>query len=231
MTQPYFLQRIAARLQAFRDDQDGNVTAEFVIMVPLLVMWGVGSFLYYDAYRSMSQTNKVGYTLADIASRYEQIEEDDIDELNSLATRMLPFRNTDHRLRVSSICYYDEEDEGNGTGHRIQWSQVRNPGEMDDGTGTMVPVLPVRDDANIPDEDFLPLMADQDTVIYVELYSTWWPLSTKMMPVSQKTWFVDLIIRPRFVREIPLVELDGDGEVLVSTPADPGGCSSEPPVT
>ncbi len=230
MTQPYFLQQIASRFRRFQDDQDGNVTAEFVIMVPLLVMWGVGSFLYYDAYRSMSQTNKVGFTIADIASRYEQIEEDDIDELNSLASRMLPFRNTDHRLRISSICYYDETDEGNGTGHWIQWSQVRNPGEMVDGSGNTVPVLPVRDEDDLPDDDFLPLMADQDTVLYVELYSTWWPLSTKMMPVSQKTWYVDLIIRPRFVTEIPLVELDGDGDVIEQTPEDLG-CSSEPPVT
>lgn len=239
MKQPEFIQRLKARLDRFGNDQGGAVTMEFVIAAPLLIAWGVGSFLYYDAYRSLSQTNKVGYTIADIASRYEQIEEDDLDELESLASRMLPFRNTDHRLRISSICFFEgDPDTTADDEYRVQWSKVRNPGQLMDSSGQPmfdlnglpIPIQAPLEDSDLPD-DLLPLMADQDSVLYVELYSTWWPLSTKFMPVSSKTWYVDLMTRPRFVTVIPIVELDGDGNVISQEPEDLSCQASVGPVT
>lgn len=221
-------------IKRFREDQDGAVTMEFVIMLPLLFTWAVGSFLYYDAYRSLSITNKVGFTIADIASRYEEIDDDDIASWQELAERMLPFRNVNHRLRVSSICFYDGTDDGNSDQHHVVWSNVQNKGEqlfeadgttpVTDADGNAVYQLNGRDEDTIP-EDMLPLMADQDTVLYVELYSTWRPLSNSIFGLSftEKTWFVDLMIRPRFVQSIPYTMEDG---TVLDTP-----CTyNDPPV-
>lgn len=219
--------RILNPIRRFRDDQEGAVTVEFVIMMPLLFTWALGSFLYYDAYRSLSITSKVGFTIADIASRYEEIDDVDIAEWHDLSLRMLPFRNLNHRLRVSSICFYDGEIDGNADEHHVVWSNVQNAGEqiLDingvpqvDGDGNPITELMTRQDEDIP-EDILPLMADQDTIIYVELYSTWRPLSNSVFGLNftQKTWFVDLIIRPRFVQSIPYEAADG---TIYDTPCE-----------
>ena len=206
-------------IRRFRDDQEGAVTMEFVIMLPLLFTWAVGSFLYYDAYRSLSVTNKVGFTIADIVSRYEEIDEDDFADLQELSERMLPFRNINNRLRISSFCYYDDDPDPQ-EGHSLIWSNAQNIGIAqlaDDGSplldpdGQPVHELDPRRASDIP-TDILPLMADQDTVVYVELYSTWQPLSNSIfgLEFTSKTWYVDLIIRPRFAQSIVFVDSSGN---------------------
>ena len=216
------------RVSRFEADQAGAVTMEFVILLPLLVIWGVGSFLYYDAYRSLALTNKVGFTIADIASRYEEVTKEDIQDLHSLAVRMLPPRDFDYRLRISSICYDETPTAGGDPLYRVRWSDVENPGVQKDDLGLPllddfglpIPVLFERDDDNFP-TDMLPLMGDHDTVLYVELYSTWRPLSTKLMAVTEKTWFVDLVIRPRFVQSIPFVDTDDSGNIVYDAEGEP----------
>ena len=214
-----WIKRISCALGRFRDDQEGAVTMEFIIMLPLLFTWGVGSFLYYDAYRSLSITNKVGFTVTDIASRYEVITESDLVEWQELADRMLPFRNVNNRLRISSICFYDGTEDGNPDENQIVWSSAQNVGaQVEDESGNGLvdsegnPLLEgaPRTGDNLPAA--IPLMADQDTVLYVELFSTWRPLSNSIfgLEFTEKTWFVDLFIRPRFVQSIPFIDENGD---------------------
>jgi hypothetical protein len=216
------------RIARYKSDQNGAVTVEFVVLVPILFIWGVGSFLYYDAYRSLAITNKVGFTVTDIASRYEAITNEDILELQSLAERMLPPRDRDYRLRISSICYDETPTDGGDPVYRIRWSGVANEGQKVDENGDPildpygipVPILSRREGEEDIPTDIIPIMADQDTVLYVELYSTWRPLSTKLMPINEKTWFVDLFVRPRFVRSIPKVTYDSDGDIETTTQKD-----------
>ena len=92
------IKRLCAR---FRREERAAVSTEFVLILPLLLWWYVGSFAFYDAFRDYNVTVKASYTLGDILSRQTEIDNDYLDGLESLLEFMTA--GTGAWLRVSSI--------------------------------------------------------------------------------------------------------------------------------
>jgi hypothetical protein len=177
---------------SLRTDEDGAVSTEFVIIFPLLTLWLLSSFVWYDAFRSNSLTAKVAYTISDVSSRYEQISVADMTELYNLHKKLLPGRVRDGYLRVSSICW-------NGTRHRVLWSFLGDEtylAAIADPDDELEPRLEPLQDEDVP-LGLMPQMSVNDSIILTDVYGEWHPLSTKAM-LPNMTWKNSLVTRPRF---------------------------------
>ena len=170
----------------FRSDDAGVIAMEFTIWLPLIVLWIALSFLFFDAYRSNSRTEKVAYTVSDIMSRHEAVDQTDIDYLVGLQNKMLPPRLGNRSTRVSSICFEDGV-------YKVLWSYATaDPG---------VTGIAALTDATIP-QALMPMMAEQDSIILTEVRAEWSPV-TRVGGLANITWVNQLVTRPRFVQIIP----------------------------
>ena len=159
-------------------------------MLPFLFLWLMGSFVFFDAFRSFSQSEKLAYTVTEIMSRHDAVDDTDIDYLRSLQLNMNVTRSANSWLRISSICYLDGQ-------YKVLWSTTRaDPG---------MSVQPLEDEV-IP-TDIMPLLVNHDTIILAEMGGRWSPLSKNVGAAPQD--FVNrLAVRPRYVKAIPHVNLN-----------------------
>lgn len=172
-----------ALLTSFKDylrDDRATMLVEFIISAPFLFFWLVGSFVFFDAYRASNQAEKATFTIGDIISRLTVIDDDYVDELFQLQNSLLPKTRSNGWLRITSIMYDEDDDE-----YQILWTENR-------GTNS-VPLL--QEDLNL---DLMPTMADADTVILVETFVPYYPLSRKV-GITVDRWENQLTYRPRFV--------------------------------
>ncbi|MHA3976243.1 TadE/TadG family type IV pilus assembly protein [Halovulum sp. GXIMD14794] len=185
-------------------DEDGAASIEFIVTFPLLSLWFVGSFVWFDAFRSNSLTAKTAYTLSDISSRWAADDADpyvylqDFEDLFSAHKRLLPPRIEDGWMRVSSICY-------NGTENRVLWSWLGDDtyaAAMADPDDDDEPRLNYLTDETIPSH-IIPPMSKNDSVILTEVYATWTPLAD-WTGFAQTDWANRLVTRPRFRTVVPL---------------------------
>ena len=191
------LKRMVVRLR----DEDGSMSIEFILTFPLLALWLMGSFVWFDAYRSNSQTAKVAYTMSDMASRYNSVDETDMAEIFAVHKTLLPNRVAEGYVRVSSICW-------NGDEHRVVWSYVGDDTyaaakaayEADPDNNPIPRLVPLTD-AEIP-VNLMPTMSVNDSIILTDVYGRWVPLAD-WVGLSETTWTNRLVTRPRFVTMIP----------------------------
>lgn len=187
--------------------EDGTVTIEFVILFPLLIAWFLGSFIYFDAYRSKTLTAKVAYTMSDLVARTE----DTIDTVTArsyydIQERMMPRRIDESWIRISSICYREREVGGVvvESEYRIHWSTVFDD-HYDVDAGEAPNINKYVDDSEIP-VNLMPLMADGDSIIFTEVFAVWEPIAEQWagyMGLKQLTWAQRVTERPRFLRVVP----------------------------
>lgn len=190
-------------LSKFFRDETANMTIEFVVILPLLILWYIGTLVFFDAYKSRMQADAAAFTIADIMSRFEAtpsnpgIEMTDIDELLLLRTSILPSVPPGGWLRFSSIHYNGD----NGL-HEVRWSCV--------ATGGLVLEL---ETADIP-VAALPLMLNDEVIIMVESTVPYRPL-VDWVGIAERTWLTRAIVSPRFEEEILMLvgECTWDGSV------------------
>ena len=177
-------------LTKFLRDETANMTVEFVVILPLLILWYIGTLVFFDAYKSRMQADAAAYTIADIMSRFEAtdtkpgLQMNDIDELLLLRTSMLPSAPAGGWLRFSSI-HYDDSDGS----YNVQWSCVATGGQA---LGL--------ESGNIPVAE-LPLMLDDEVIIMVESVVPYRPL-VDWVGIAERTWLTRATVSPRFEDEI-----------------------------
>ena len=99
----------------FWRDQQGSLSIETVVILPLLLFATTAGLGYWNAFNSNSRTAKVAYTVADIASRYTSVDDVDMAYLFNLQNKMLPGNVVQRTMRISSVCF----EEG---ALRVLWS-------------------------------------------------------------------------------------------------------------
>ncbi|WP_420837134.1 TadE/TadG family type IV pilus assembly protein, partial [Alexandriicola marinus] len=111
------------RLRRLARREEGSMSIEAMIIIPVLIWSMLGSWVFFDAFRAQFSNAKASYTLGDIISRESgYITDEYIDSLYTLQ-RFLAARPEDIRLRVS-VIKYDEDDDT----HYVVWSENRGGG-------------------------------------------------------------------------------------------------------
>ncbi len=176
----------------FLRNERGSISIEFVILMPVLLFLTTGGITYWDAFHSNSQTAKIAYTVSDIMSRHDVVDDTDMAYLYSMQDKMLSPDLDRRALRISSICFEDGI-------HRVLWSYTSSSDDIAE------PAAALKDE-EIPVE-ILPAMEPQDSIILTEVEARWQPHFLNV-GVGSRTWRSELVTRPRFVKIIPHTTLN-----------------------
>ena len=170
-------------LRRFLRDEHGTLTMEFLLWLPLLAFWFVVSVVFYDAYKSRNDAAKATHTLSDIMSRQVEVSDAYINDLALLEQKLLPRVSSGHKLRISSIQYANNA-------YTVLWSRAIGGG---------LPLTSAEIDPN-----FIPQMADFDTVIVTEVSVPFVPFAD-WVGIQARSWSFALVTRPRFVSQIAMI--------------------------
>ncbi len=141
------------RLRRFRDQEDGLVMTEFLIMLPLLIWAFIALFVYWDAFRTVNQAQKAAYSVSDVISRQAQVDTTFINGMQTV-TEYLTDNAMDVRIRITSVKYKEADN-------KLYVLFSRSPGnKMSPLTNSDVNLTAFR--------DRIPIMANQDSVVVVE---------------------------------------------------------------
>lgn len=173
----------ARRLHSVIRKEDGSISVESMLMLPLLIWCFLGAYVFYDAYRAQFINAKASYTIGDILSRETNyITPEYMDSVFDLQ-QFLVARTTPVRLRVSVITYDQANDQ-----YSVVWSENRGGGgPIDDAALTsMLPAIPA--------------MPDQGRAIVVQTSMVYSPIYAAGITEMQ---FDDLVVsRPRFAGQL-----------------------------
>ena len=78
------MKALSRQIRRFRDQEDGLVMTEFLIMLPLLIWTFMALFVYWDAFRTINQAQKATYSVSDVISRQSEIDTVFIDGMQTI---------------------------------------------------------------------------------------------------------------------------------------------------
>lgn len=167
----------------FSRDEDGSMTVETVLVLPMLFWAIMASYAYFDGYRQSAANVKAAYTISDLVSREtREINDAYIDSMKEMMELMVK-AESGTRMRITLITYSEADDY-----HYVRWSADRGLG----GKLTDAAVAAIRDQ--------LPPMPDADTLILVETENDYVPKFD--VGLNDVTFENFVFTRPRFTNEI-----------------------------
>ena len=176
---------ILKKARAFRRDETGTATIEFVIIFPILAWSIVAMAVYFDAFRVKSVNLKAAYTISDMLSRENPI----IDQayLDGLKTTFdfLVASNNPTTVRITLVQFEtnDPDDPGDDE-HLFQYSEVSGS------------IPPLTQGTLSEIENQIPIMGDGDSVMIVETHMNYVPtFNIGIDPYDLNTL---IVTRPRF---------------------------------
>ncbi|WP_299659652.1 hypothetical protein [uncultured Ruegeria sp.] len=146
-------------IRRFRRREDGIISVEAMLILPLLFWSMFASYTYYDAYRQSARNIKGAYAVADVISREDgDVNAAYVNTMYDLLQAMVETR-APVTMRMTYLTFDGENDI-----HDVLWSCVR-------GTA-----LPKWSNADIDEiKPSLPAMPDNGSMIVVETRNTYRP--------------------------------------------------------
>lgn len=153
------MKRLNTYLRGFRNDDQGSIAIETIILLPMLFWAYLTMFSVFDAYRQHATTQKAAYTIADVISR----ETNPLDDAYLNGTReMLAYLTgadvSNVALRVTSVRYNANQDT-----YQRDWSEA--DGSTTALTNSQVGAL----------EDDLPILPHNERIMVVETFVNYHP--------------------------------------------------------
>jgi len=170
-------------IKAFWRDSSGNVTIEFVLVMPILFWAFMATYVFFDGYRQSTVNLKAAYAIGDLISREtDAVNDAYVDSMYELYKLMVRAR-TETKMRIT-IVRFDQQDDR----YYVDWSKER-------GYGT------VRDNESIKGiTSELPVMPDNERVILIETRNKFVPLFNVGMKNKQLKNMI--FTRPRFAPQV-----------------------------
>ncbi len=182
------LTSLLKQLRGFRQNTEGALTVEFMLLAPLLLWTFAAIYTFFDAFRQDAVNLKAAYTISDLVSRETtELNETYIDSMYAMS-QLLIRSDSATSIRIS-VVRWDEEDDR----YYLDWSKERGDSFVEWTNATISEV-----------EERLPVMPDQERVILVETRNDLEPAFKVGLPSLDLDNFV--FSRPRFA---PLVHFEG----------------------
>lgn len=220
MTLRIFIARIRDTILQPLRREDGTVTSEAVIIMPLLAFFYCATFVWFDAYRQKTLTMKASYAVSDVLSRQSEVDNDYIDNLRDMLDYMIP-SNARPKMRISLIKF--NENVTNGNKYRLMWSY---------GPDGMQPLSQADLDT---DSSWIPAMGHTDAVVVTETAVSYQPIFR--VGIHDRIYRNTFVTRPRFDltlgnEDIPedstnFYDVDDDGDGNLAGDADDAGADDD----
>ncbi|APX12359.1 TadE/TadG family type IV pilus assembly protein [Tateyamaria omphalii] len=115
------MKRIITNLKAFRDEDQGSLAIETVILIPLLFWAYLSMFAIFDSFRQHSINQKAAYTLGDIISRETTpLDNSYLNGTQEIFAYLTNNVSSDVSIRVTSVKY-----DANNNVYKRDWSKAR----------------------------------------------------------------------------------------------------------
>lgn len=179
------LYRLAHALtRRFRRDQDGSMSVEAMLVLPILIWVYLGTFVFFDGYRAQSVNIKASYTIGDMLSRETGFITPAY--MNSLFTLQQFLTNTVEPVRMRVTLYVFD---GPNNRYVVRWSQVRG--------GSVAPLTNTTLAALRPQ---LPVQLNGEVAILTESWVGYEP--TFQVGIDPFTFYDLVVTRPRFAPQL-----------------------------
>ncbi|MDP5216636.1 pilus assembly protein [Ruegeria sp. 2205SS24-7] len=170
---------IAPRLKRFSKEENGAISVEALMMLPLLFWAFLAVFTFLDAYRANALNLKAAYTIGDLVSRETEVINNTYIDSMATVFGLMTKPGSESRVRIS-VVHYDEDTDG----YYLDWSANRGfTNAMDDDRLAEI-------------RDRLPIMPDEERVILVETSNTYVPPFAVGVNITDMENLV--FTRPRF---------------------------------
>ncbi|MEO9683676.1 MAG: hypothetical protein ABJR46_12340 [Tateyamaria sp.] len=178
------MKRLNTYLRNFRDDDQGSIAVETIIILPVMFWAYLSMFAIFDAYRQHAINQKAAYTISDVISR----ETNGIDDAYMNGTRDLlgyltANESADVALRVTSVRYNANDD-----AYRRDWSEAE--GWVNPLSNNDVSAL----------EDDLPILPHNERVVVVETFVRYEPPFNTGL--KNRTIHNFVFTRPRYAPQV-----------------------------
>lgn len=173
--------------QQFRDDEQGSMAIELLLVVPILLWVFLSTFVYFDVYRVETNSVRATITLAEMFSREGSVDNNYLNNAREVL-RELTFEEANPDLRVT---VYRQRADGE---FRTVWSRNRG---MDGGNLTNAQINAIGQSGRLPN------MREFDHAIYIETRTEYdAPFNIGLGPftvtnLEDLTFTNDMVIRPR----------------------------------
>lgn len=178
-------------LRRFRNEENGSMSVELVLVVPVLTWALLSTLVYFDTFRAEAISTRATLTLADMYSRETDVITPGYLNSTRSVLRVLTSAEDNPDFRVTVYRYEESTDR-----FRVVWSRNRG-------------LSPNRNNARLAEvADQLPMMADGDRAILLETRTEYEPpfsVGLGILPGTnlETLEFETLItISPRFVETL-----------------------------
>ncbi|MDJ0827255.1 MAG: hypothetical protein QNJ16_17325 [Rhodobacter sp.] len=178
--------RLLKMLTTFRSRDDGVISTEAAMIMPILLFAYLGLFTFFDAFRTQNINVRASYTISDMLSRENGcIDDAYISGLNDILS-ILTQSQYPTILRVTIVENDPDEED-----LQLKWSEV------DGGTGG---IQELTQGTLSEIEDEIPAIADYDLGIVVETWAGFDPVLNFGIDAQ---YFENLVVtRPRFAGQL-----------------------------
>lgn len=134
------------KLRAFRDEEQGSLAVETVLIIPILFWAYLSMFAIFDAYRQHAINQKAAYTIGDIISRETTpLDEEYLQGTRELLAYLTLNSTKDVAIRVSSVKFDgDTQAYQRDWSHNLGWEAALTDGQVQQ-LDTHLPVMPDND--------------------------------------------------------------------------------------
>jgi hypothetical protein len=197
-----FLKKIRARIQAWKQNEEGSLSIETLFMVPLLVWALLATTVYFDAYRTKFLHTKATSAIADMLSRETYLISDEyLEGLFDIFKALVG----DQTTPLLYVAVYERNDDNNSID--LVWSKyILYYGAMD--------YLASGNDLYFDYSDIVPIMADEERIIVVRSDTSYEVpyAATSIALLDDITFSITLVISPRFSSTL-CYNAAGDAEI------------------
>lgn len=172
-------------LSRYREDEDGTLTVEAVILLPVLLVMFAAMLVLFDYFRAHSVAGKTAYTVGDMISRETNyITPTYMDGALDLVEFMNHGATGDTGLRVTIVSYNADDDALN-----VHWSRTAGVG-----------LSPLNTSAINQMRDQIPMMPEGLHMILVETTAEYDPFFNIGLNDATIETFVTTV--PRFAPQV-----------------------------
>lgn len=187
------MRRLKHNIVAFlRDEDDGAVLIEFMILLPMMIWVFIALVVYWDVFKTINVSQKAAYSIADLLSRQVIVNQDLLDGMEDVLAFLTPgtdgsqLRITSMRFEANSLAVTSDDV------YELIFTHSSHPSSHPEYTTATLQNL----------KPLIPIMDNQDSVIIVETWVDYTPAFDigimNMAPgLTDQTFTQFIVTRPR----------------------------------
>lgn len=184
------MKKLITHIRAFHDDEQGSMSIELLLVVPILVWVFLSTFVYFDVFRVETNSVRATIAIAEMFSREDTVDAEFMVSARRVL-RELTYEENNPDVRIT-VYEYDPSISNVNRRFRVVWSEGRGFGSR--STNSL---------RSLARDGRLPIMEPVDHAIYIETRTQYdAPFNIGLGPftvtnLEDRVFRQDMVIRPR----------------------------------